>query len=72
MHWPQNVQSLSPSVRVWDTPTVVCEPVPIRSQMPMDCTFSQNWMQRIHLTQRFSTRTTGLEKSSGMFRRSSI
>ena len=71
MHWPQNVQSLSPRVRVRDTPTVVWDPVPIRSQMPMVWTFSQNWMQRIHLTQRFSTRTTGLEKSSGMRERSS-
>ena len=72
MHWPQNVQSLSPSVRVRATPTVVWEPVPIRSQMPMVCTLSQIWIQRIHLTQRFSMRTTGLEKSGGAFRRSSM
>ena len=60
MHWPQKVQSLSPNVRVWATPTVVWVPVPIRSQMPMVCTFSQTCMHRMHLTQRFSMRTTGL------------
>ena len=72
MHWPQKVQPLSPSVRVRATPTVVWVPVPIRSQMPMVCTLSQIWMQRMHLTQRFSMRTTGLEKSVGMFFRSLI
>ena len=61
MHWPQKVQSLSPRVLVWATPTVVRVPVPIRSQMPMPWIFSHTWMHRIHFTQRFSIRTTGLE-----------
>ena len=70
MHWPQKVQSESPSFRASCTPTVVREPVPTRSQMCIPWMWSHTWIHRIHLTQRFSIRTTGLVKSVAMFFRS--
>ena len=70
MHWPQKVQSDSPSVWKRPTPTVVRVPVPTTSQMFMVWIFSHTWMHRMQRMQRFSMRTTGLEKSVGMFFRS--
>ena len=59
MHWPHSAQSDSVMRRLWDTPTVVREPVLATSQMFTPCTFSQIWMQRIHLMHLDASRTSG-------------
>ena len=50
-------------VRLPETSTVVREPVPARSQIPMVWTFSQIWTQRIHLMHLLACRTSGVEVS---------
>ena len=62
-HWPQKVQSEVFRVRLPETSTVVREPVPARSQIPMVWTFSQIWTQRIHLMHLLACRTSGVEVS---------